>query len=134
MNAVFSDIVKVAQGFMSMLDPNIVIDKDPNASCGLLFKRIDIKDSTWLPVKKMSGGEKVKTGLALVFALNTITIPEFGVILLDEPSTHLCEKSKQALLELFSEGLRKSGFSGFQIIAVDHAEILIPGFEIVHQL
>lgn len=92
------------------------------------FRRTD-EESTWLDQCKLSGGQKVRASVAFLLTLQSLIIPEVGLLVLDEPSMHLDEESQEGLRDLLL-GMRPTLASAEkQIIVCDHCPTLMPAFE-----
>lgn len=91
------------------------------------FRRTD-EESEWMDQCKLSGGQRVRASVAFLLAVQSLVIPDVGLLMLDEPSMHLDQESQENLRDLISnlsESLRREEK---QLIVVDHCPVLMPAF------
>ena len=77
---------------------------------------------------KLSGGQRVRASVAFLLAVQSLVIPDVGLLMLDEPSMHLDQESQENLRDLISnlaESLRREEK---QLVVVDHCPVLMPAF------
>ena len=80
-----------------------------------------------LPAFKLSGGMRVRLSLAFLLAVQRLLVPEVGLMVLDEPSTHLDLEGVQALAEMLQKLQSDMVNSGFSVWLADHHELLKTG-------
>lgn len=91
------------------------------------FRRTD-EESEWMDQCKLSGGQRVRASVAFLLAVQSLVIPDVGLLMLDEPSMHLDQESQENLRDLISnlaESLRREEK---QLVVVDHCPVLMPAF------
>ena len=74
----------------------------------------------WMPMKKLSGGQKVKLSIAFLLAVQQTICAEVNFLNLDEPSTHLDTNSTESLAELLNKMEGELESTGGQLWVVDH--------------
>lgn len=114
----FRRIATVAQDHLADMSADFMVTASDKRSLSFDFLRLNSPDGVWLSQNRMSGGQQVKLAIAVLLAIHELIIPDVGLLVLDEPSTHLCTESRIALAEV----LRTVGDRGnFQLIVCDHA-------------
>jgi exonuclease SbcC len=89
------------------------------------FVRLDRADEVWLPQNRMSGGQKVRLAVATLRAIHALVMPNVGLLVLDEPTTHLDDDAVRSMAEM----LKKIGDEGtLQMVVCDHNPVLIDAF------
>lgn len=120
----FSHILENVSEYLDLLDANFIIDSDynyENDELSFRFKRLDTsEESDWMPMNKLSGGQKVKLSTAFLISIQKVICPDIGFLVLDEPTTHLDENSVDALKTFISELGNKLKGQIDQIWIIDH--------------
>ena len=89
------------------------------------FMRLDRPDEVWLPQTCMSGGQKGRLAVATLRAIHALVMPNVGLLVLDEPTTHLDDDTKLSMAEM----LRSIGDEGtLQLIVCDHSRVITASF------
>lgn len=126
---VFTELCEVTRTYLNKMDSNFDIKRDPECTVGFLFQRNDQKSDMWQPQENLSGGQKVRLGLAFLIAVQQVLAQDLGLLVLDEPSLHLDDEGVDCLRELLTGmGDLLSGTSS-QVVVGDHKEALIPAFK-----
>ena len=107
------------------LGANFYIRPSEDTPISYEFQRTgeDNKDG-WLDMSRLSGGQKVKLGLAFVLAVQEQLCSDLDFISLDEPSTHLDQRSVEALGDTLMELTQSVAQRGGQYWIVDHHDHL----------
>jgi DNA repair exonuclease SbcCD ATPase subunit len=71
-------------------------------------------------MSKLSGGQKVRLSIAFLVAVQRLIIPEVGLLILDEPSTHLDSAGVESLRELLMSLSTLLQNTNSQVWVVDH--------------
>jgi exonuclease SbcC len=123
-NDKFVEIAELTQENLSLLEPDFLITIDPERPLSFLFERLNGEDSMVLTQDKMSGGQRVKLSIAFLMSIQQLLLPDFGFLVLDEPSLHLDEEAKEQLANLLTSmsGILQNTES--QIWVCDHSPIL----------
>jgi DNA repair exonuclease SbcCD ATPase subunit len=90
------------------------------------FLRHDRDDAVWMEQEKLSGGQRMKLAVAFLLGLQSTTIPDVGLLVMDEPSTHLDPDCVDELRELLTVMGPQFAAREAQIIVCDHNPRLIP--------
>ena len=120
----FSFILADVQRYLESMNSTFIVDIDNEVQDELTFKFKPLDRAIWLPMKKLSGGQKITLSIAFLLAIQNIVCPGLCFLVLDEPSTHLDVQSREALCHLIeSIGLALNNGNG-QIWVIDHDTIL----------
>lgn len=130
----FKYITDYVTEYLTYMQSNfaVALDNDPDSEeLAFKFKRLDKPagdDDVWLPMRKLSGGQKIKLSIAFLMAIQQVICPGLCFLVLDEPSTHLDTQSTEALCSLLENiGLTLNNANG-QVWLVDHNYILERAF------
>lgn len=117
----FERIAIAAQDHLAQMSADFMVISSEKRALSFDFVRLNEPNGSWLNQNRMSGGQQVKLAIAVLLAIHELIIPQVGLLVLDEPSTHLDTESKIALAEV----LREIGQRGnFQLIVCDHSQEL----------
>ena len=130
----FDKLVSMTQDNLEIMDANFAIIPHPNKPVSLQFYRVDEPGQVLFDHDKLSGGQKVRLSIAFLLAVQQLVIPDLGFLVLDEPSTHLDEESRENLKELLLNLNQQLESTDTQILVCDHARELEPAFVNVIQL
>ena len=121
----FEIITDKVSSILSEMDSDFIIDVEDKSidSCAFKFRRLD--SDIWLPMSKLSGGQQIKVAIALLLGIHEVICPNLGLLVLDEPSTHLDAKSVDALSLTLKDINKILHNKNNQIWIVDHNENLI---------
>ena len=121
---IFSYILTDVQRYLEDMNATFIVDIDNEVETDLAFKFKPLDKDIWLPMKKLSGGQKITLSIAFLLAIQNVVCPGLCFLVLDEPSTHLDVQSREALCHLIEGiGLTLSNANG-QIWLIDHDTIL----------
>lgn len=96
------------------------------------FVRTDRQDGTVLPQNKLSGGQKVNLAIAFLLSFHKLMIPDFGIMVLDEPSLHLDGDAVKNLRDMLKDIATRFS-TELQLIVCDHNPILTTAFgKVIH--
>ncbi len=114
----FERIAVVTQDHLAQMSADFMVIASEKRSLSFDFMRLNEPGASWLGQNRMSGGQQVKLAIAVLLAIHELIIPQVGMLVLDEPSTHLDMDSRVALAEV----LKEIGNRGnFQLIVCDHS-------------
>jgi DNA repair exonuclease SbcCD ATPase subunit len=130
----FRRLITLAQRNLTELGANFTIEVNPERPVAFSFTRLDETQSEALDMVKLSGGQRVKLSIAFLIAVQQLLIPEVGLLVLDEPSTHLDEESVEALKGLLMSMTQTLQNASQQVWVVDHHTNLQPAFGACLQL
>lgn len=117
----FVHLARLTQESLSKLNANFRIMIDTEADLGFSFIRLDETGSAVLPMNKLSGGQRVRLCVAFLMAVQKRLVPEVGLLVLDEPSTHVDAEGIESLAGLLGEAQQELINTESQIWVVDHA-------------
>ena len=124
----FDALVSMTQDNLEIMDANFAIIPNPDKPVSLMFYRLDEPGQVLFEHDKLSGGQKVRLSIAFLLAVQQLVIPDLGFLVLDEPSTHLDEESRENLKELLINLSQQLETTDTQILVCDHAKELEPAF------
>lgn len=125
MQAVFEQLTGVISALLSQMGANFTVRVDPYRPCSFLFTT---EQGYELPQEALSGGQSVRLALAMLLAAQRLILPEVGLLILDEPTSHVDAEGVENMRTLFSEIAALLQNSGMQLIVVDHNPGLQAGF------
>lgn len=99
---------------------DFTVEPDPETSLAFIFDRFDGENQVTLPMDKLSGGQKVRLGIAFLLAVQQELVSEVGFQTFDEPSTHLDTDGVDNLCSLFQKLQEILGSTEHQIWVCDH--------------
>ncbi len=120
----FARIISIVGHHLQSLDANFEV-RPAEGMMNFEFRRND-EESEWMPQAKLSGGQRVKMAVAFLLALQQEVIPDVGLLVLDEPTTHLDTESQEGVRDLLlslGEVLKRKEC---QVIVCDHCPVLEP--------
>jgi DNA repair exonuclease SbcCD ATPase subunit len=112
-------LVNPVTNTLNLLNSNFVI-RPSKDSLSYEFMRIGQTDDKWLDINKLSGGQKVKLGIAFLIAVQQTICKDVNFLVLDEPSTHLDESSVTALGDMLKDLSSRMERGDGQFWVVDH--------------
>lgn len=130
----FNALIEHTQSFLEEMEANFIIRPHPTKKVSIQFCRTDIEQQSFIDQDKLSGGQKVRFGIAILLALQELIIPDLGLLVLDEPSLHLDTEGKETLRELLTKLKIKLGHTDTQLIVCDHAQELETSFDHILKL
>lgn len=130
----FDHLARLTQDALNQLDANFSIQIDPEIPLSFKFVRLDEPEHAPLPMTKLSGGQRVRLCTAFLIAVQQRLVKEVGLLVLDEPSTHVDQAGVESLAELLSTLGSQLGNTETQIIVSDHHPMLRTCFNKVLEL
>lgn len=128
MQEVFTQITSKVKEMLSMLGSNFDVEVDRTQPCTFTFTRLDTQDDFTMQQDVLSGGQAVRLAIALLMASQQIILPDVGLLVLDEPTSHVDTLGVTAMRNMFQEITSVLRSTGMQLIVVDHNEELQSGF------
>jgi exonuclease SbcC len=120
----FSQVATVASDYLAESGADFTVMASPGEPLAYDFIRMEPGED-WLSQSRLSGGQRVRLAVATLRAIHSLVVPNVGLLVLDEPTTHLDSDAKLAMAEM----LRRIGNEGgLQILVCDHDPILIDAF------
>lgn len=121
----FGRIARLAADYLADSGADFMVVPSQAHPMSFDFMRTDRADEVWMPQSRMSGGQKVRLAVATLLAIHEIVIPDVGLLVLDEPTTHLHEDAISSMAEMFK---KISDQGNLQLIVCDHSPTLIDAF------
>lgn len=125
----FDQLASLTQENLAAMEANFSVFPSDEAELSFDFVRVDDGSDYVMHQDQLSGGQRVSLSIAFLLAVQQLVVPDIGFLVLDEPSLHLDEKSRNDLKDLLvglSEQLRNSEA---QVFVVDHSPDLRPAFQ-----
>lgn len=120
----FGKIAELAADYLAESQADFMVAADPNAPLSFEFMRLKPGEK-WLTQSRLSGGQRVRLAVATLRAIHALIMPNVGLLVLDEPTTHLDTAAKESMADM----LRRIGSEEtLQMIVCDHDPILIDAF------
>jgi exonuclease SbcC len=121
----FGQIATMAADYLAESQADFMAAASANVPLAFEFVRLDRADEVWMPQTRMSGGQKVRLAVATLRAIHALVMPNVGLLVLDEPTTHLDDDAVRSMAEM----LKKIGDEGtLQMVVCDHNPVLIDAF------
>jgi exonuclease SbcC len=120
----FGQVATVASDYLAESGADFTVMASPGEPLAYDFIRMEPGED-WLSQSRLSGGQRVRLAVATLRAIHSLVVPNVGLLVLDEPTTHLDSDAKLAMAEM----LRRIGSEGgLQILVCDHDPVLIDAF------
>ena len=116
----FQRLAVLTQQVLNEMGAPFTIEVNPDSAVSFLFTRTDEADAQTLDMSKLSGGQKVRLSIAFLIAVQRLIIPDVGLLILDEPSTHLDAEAVDSLKDLLMSMSKILQNTGSQVWVVDH--------------
>jgi len=121
----FGQIARLAADYLAESQADFMVVASETQPLAYEFIRTDRADEVWMPQSRMSGGQQVRLAVATLRAIHGLIMPNVGLLVLDEPTTHLDDDAKRDMAEM----LHKIGDEGtLQMVVCDHSPALIDAF------
>lgn len=128
-NEVFAKITPMVQEMLERMQANFTVAIDPERPMTYKFTRTDNDSGYAMPQERLSGGQAIRLAIALLIACQQTILPEVGLLILDEPSSHIDSEGVEHMRDMFIqlEDILKN--SNMQVILVDHNPTLVAAFD-----
>lgn len=122
----FQQLVELTQRNLGLLEANFTVALDPERPVSFRFTPLDDPGVEDMPQSKLSGGQRVRLAVAFLLSVQQLLMPELGLLVLDEPSTHLDAEGVESLKELLLNMSQTLHNAQHQVWIVDHQPALEP--------
>lgn len=128
-NEVFAHITPMVQEMLERMQANFTVSIDPDRPMTYKFIRTDDDTGYEMPQERLSGGQAIRLAIALLIACQQAILPDVGLLILDEPSSHIDAEGVEHMRDMFIqlEDILKN--SNMQVILVDHNPTLVAAFD-----
>lgn len=127
----FNRIAEMATNYLAEAGADFIVAASSDSPLSYDFLRTDRPDEAWLSQSRLSGGQRVRLAIATLRAIHALIMPNVGLLVLDEPTTHLDDVAKKSMAEM----LRRIGEEEtLQMIICDHDPVLIDAFSDVIEI
>jgi exonuclease SbcC len=130
----YQQLIELANRNLSVLDATFVVEVDPTQLVSFNFRRTDDDSDALFSMNKLSGGQRVRLSIAFLLAVQQLIIPELGLLVLDEPTTHVNDEGVESLADLLQNLGAQLASSDAQIVVCDHDHRLERAFQITVRL
>lgn len=121
----FGQVAQLASEYLAESGADFMVCASADVPLAYDFMRLDRPSEVWMPQSRMSGGQRVRLAVATLRAIHALIMPNVGLMVLDEPTTHLDDDAVRSMAEM----LRGIGDEGsLQMIVCDHNPVLIDAF------
>jgi DNA repair protein SbcC/Rad50 len=125
LNYNFGQIASMAADYLAESGADFMVAASEEIPLSYEFLRTDREDEVWMGQDLLSGGQKVRLAVATLRAIHALIMPNVGLLVLDEPTTHLDDEAKTSMADmLHAIGEEET----LQIIVCDHSPILVDAF------
>ncbi len=116
----FEHLARLTQESLTKISANFAIQIDRSRELAFSFVRLDETSGTVHAMNKLSGGQRVRLCVAFLMAVQQCLVKDVGLLVLDEPSTHLDQNGVTEVVQ-FLQGMQQTlQNTDHQIIVVDH--------------
>lgn len=129
MSDVFHKLTGLVQDLLSRMGANFNVIPDPERACSFLFTRTDDDSGFTMKQEQLSGGQAIRLALAMLLACQQLVLPEVGLLVLDEPSSHIDREGVRQMRDMFMSLQQIMVNSDMQLVIVDHNDQLATAFE-----
>lgn len=130
----YQQLIELANRNLSVLDATFVVEVDPTQLVSFNFRRTDDDSDALFSMSKLSGGQRVRLSIAFLLAVQQLIIPELGLLVLDEPTTHVNDEGVESLADLLQNLGAQLASSDAQIVVCDHDHRLERAFQLTIRL
>lgn len=116
----FKKLTKLTQGLLTDMDCDFRIMEDPDNALSYQFVRTDEPEHDPLPMNKLSGGQRVKLCVCFLIAVQQCLVKEVGLLVLDEPSTHVDHQGVVHLTDMLQQLQYRLHNTETQVWVCDH--------------
>ena len=129
MNDVFVKITGMVQEMLNRMGANFNVLPDSDRPCSFVFVRTDNNTGFEMAQEQLSGGQAIRLALALLLSCQQVILPEVGLLVLDEPSSHIDAEGVENMRDLFLSLQDILNNADMQVVMVDHNEKLMTAFD-----
>jgi DNA repair protein SbcC/Rad50 len=130
----FQRMASLTQDALARLGANFSIQIDPETPLSFTFLRLDEPSPEPLPMIKLSGGQRIGLCTAFLIAVQQRLVKEVGLLVLDEPSTHVDQAGVDNLADLLKTLATQLANTEIQVLVSDHHVGLRHSFDSVLEL
>lgn len=128
MNTVFKSMSAMVQDLLPKMGANFAVEPNQYEPMSFTFYRTDDDSGHTMVQEQLSGGQAVRLALALLIACQQIVLPELGLLVLDEPSSHIDDEGIASMRDMFGELTTVMDSADMQLVIVDHNVNLMSAF------
>ena len=106
-------------GFSVRISPEVALSFDCTFDSGV----------TWRAMTKLSGGQRVRLTVAFMMAVQATILRSVGLLILDEPTTHVDEAGVESIVDLFQSVYGYLAANDMTVFICDHAPEMHRAFQ-----
>lgn len=125
---VFNQITDVVQELLVQMGANFTVEPDESRAMTYNFVRTDNDEGYSMGQERLSGGQAIRLALSLLIACQQMVLPEVGLLVLDEPSSHVDAEGVINMRDMLLSLHQILESADMQLILVDHNEVLNAAF------
>lgn len=127
-HTVFCHITDIVQDLLVKMGSNFTVEPSEDQPLTYSFVRTDKGDGFSMGQERLSGGQAIRLALALLIACQQVVLPDVGLLVLDEPSSHVDAEGVESMRDMFLELGAFLDSADMQLIVVDHNKVLEAAF------
>lgn len=128
MNTTFKSISTVVQDLLTKMNANFLVAPSNDTPVTFTFTRTDNDSGYTMAQDQLSGGQAIRLALALLIACQQVVLPEMGLLVLDEPSSHIDDDGIASMRDMFTSLSSLMDSADMQLVIVDHNVNLMSAF------
>lgn len=128
-NDVFKSITPDVQNMLEMMQANFTVEPDNDRPLTYKFIRTDNASGYEMAQERLSGGQAIRLSIAILIATQQSILPEVGLLILDEPSSHIDAEGVEHMRDMFMGLDSILENTNMQLICVDHNTVLSSAFD-----
>lgn len=128
-NEVFRSITPDVQNMLEMMQANFTVTPDDDRPLTYKFTRMDNESGYEMQQERLSGGQAIRLSIAILIATQQSILPEVGLLILDEPSSHIDAEGIEHMRDMFMGLDSILENTNMQLICVDHNSVLASAFD-----
>lgn len=128
MDSTFRKMSAVVSDLLAKMGANFTVEPDPSLPVTFKFTRTDNGSGYAMPQEKLSGGQAIRLALSVLIACQQLVLPDMGLLVLDEPSSHVDDEGVASMRDMFGELGVMLDSADMQLIVVDHNVNLTSSF------
>lgn len=131
---IFKAVTPLVQSMLERMQANFTVSPDPERPLTYRFVRTDGQEGYPMAQERLSGGQAIRLAVALLVAAQRTILPDVGLLIMDEPSSHVDTDGVEHMRDLFANMSSVLENADMQLIVVDHNPVLAGAFNKVVKL
>lgn len=131
---IFKAVTPLVQSKLERMQANFTVSPDPERPLTYRFVRTDGQEGYPMAQERLSGGQAIRLAVAMLVAAQRTILPDVGLLIMDEPSSHVDTDGVEHMRDLFANMSSVLENADMQLIVVDHNPVLAGAFNKVVKL